>query len=225
MSSSFRNLAPRLPGSAPAAEDRVGSKEHTEAEWLQMKDLIERLYIRDNRKLTETMAILESKHGFAATEQMYKKRLKKWKIRKRSYRKSSDSPAATTPPPRPSATALYAAGSDGDLAEEEEEEEEEEVMVVAAEEVPAGGWPSGAAPNRVCRLEPYAGLELVLDSVAAWSQSKLDGSSGVGGGFGGGGGGQPDPMSRYLASPNSPPMQDSRTMYRTFELVFDLCSS
>ena len=34
----------------------------------------------------------------------------------------------------------------------------------------------------------------------------------------------PDPMVRYLANPNDPPKQDSRTMYRTFELVFDLWS-
>lgn len=31
-----------------------------------------------------------------------------------------------------------------------------------------------------------------------------------------------EPMARYLASPDRPPLQDSRTMYRTFELVFDL---
>lgn len=57
----------------------------------------------------------------------------------------------------------------------------------------------------------YAGLELVLNSVFSWSACKLESNSFVS-----------DPMSRYLARPDEPPLQDSRTMYRTFELVFDL---
>lgn len=61
------------------------------------------------------------------------------------------------------------------------------------------------------KLGPYAGLELVLDSVSSWSRAKLDSPRATS-----------DPMSRYLANPNQPPIQDSRTMYRTFELVFDL---
>ncbi len=43
------------------------SREHTEAEWKSMRGVIEQLYIHENRKLVETMAILESKYGFAAT--------------------------------------------------------------------------------------------------------------------------------------------------------------
>ena len=50
-----------------------------------------------------------------------------------------------------------------------------------------------------------------MDCVLSWSQAKLDPQCVV---F--------DPMSRYLSQPNQPPVQDSRTMYRTFELVFDL---
>lgn len=60
-------LAPRLPGTALVAADRAVSKEHSEAEWGAMRPLIERLYIRENRKLVEVMATLESRHGFAAT--------------------------------------------------------------------------------------------------------------------------------------------------------------
>ena len=58
---------------------------------------------------------------------------------------------------------------------------------------------------------PYANLENVLASVFTWSRAKLE-SNIV----------DSDPMSMYLAHPNHPPIQDSRTMYRTFELVFDL---
>lgn len=112
---------------------------------------------------------------------MYKKRLKKWNLRKRSYRQ----------------TASLAASHKEDADEEQ---------------VPRGRVPAAhVAVDRTARIEPYAGLELVLDSVAAWSLNKLDSSHM-----------QTDPMSRYLACPNSPPIQDSRTMYRTFELVFDL---
>ena len=60
-------LAPRLPGSTPAVVERPSSKEHTGQEWEANKGLIEKLYIRENRKLVETMAIMESAHGFAAT--------------------------------------------------------------------------------------------------------------------------------------------------------------
>lgn len=62
----LRTLAPRPPRSTPAVV-KPSCKEHPEQEWQANKALIEKLYIGDNRKLTETMAILESKHGFAAT--------------------------------------------------------------------------------------------------------------------------------------------------------------
>ncbi|KAM4059649.1 clr5 domain-containing protein [Hirsutella rhossiliensis] len=190
----LRTLAPRLPGRTPAVADKLSCKEHSEQEWEVHKALIEKLYIGDNRKLTETMAILESKHGFAATEQMYKKRLRKWNIRKRSYRKAVDGSGASTPAPSLDASDV----------------EDTDVEQVPRRRVPAAGR-AQVAVSRTARIEPYAGLELVLDSVAAWSLSKLH-SRGI----------QSDPMSRYLASPNRPPIQDSRTMYRTFELVFDL---
>jgi hypothetical protein len=63
-------LAPRLPGfESPAAAigERPSPKEHSEPEWEAKRELIEKLYIRDHRKLSETMAILEAKYGFAAT--------------------------------------------------------------------------------------------------------------------------------------------------------------
>ncbi|RBR08339.1 uncharacterized protein FIESC28_10285 [Fusarium coffeatum] len=58
---------------------------------------------------------------------------------------------------------------------------------------------------------PYAKLEQVLYSVSNWSRSKLEFSTSI-----------PDPMFVYLANLDSPPSQDSRTMYRIFELSFDL---
>ncbi|RCI15596.1 hypothetical protein L249_3411 [Ophiocordyceps polyrhachis-furcata BCC 54312] len=163
MASNLRSLAPRPPGCVLATTDEQPScKDHADGEWRAMKGLIERLYIVDNRKLSETMAILESRHGFAATEQMYKKRLKKWNIRKRNYCSRSSLSLK-------------------------------------------------APPGHVYRPERYAGLELVLDSVSTWSRSKLEEDAVV-----------QDSMSRYLENPHSTPLQDSRTMYRTFELVFDL---
>lgn len=47
--------------------ERPSNKEHNEEEWNSKKYLIEELYIVENRKLNETMAIMESRHGFAAT--------------------------------------------------------------------------------------------------------------------------------------------------------------
>ncbi|GJN83670.1 hypothetical protein PLIIFM63780_007219 [Purpureocillium lilacinum] len=192
-------LAPRAPGSAPEVAERAMSREHTEAEWKSMRGVIEQLYIHENRKLVETMAILESKYGFAATEQMYKKRLKKWDMRKRTYRKTQDGSSASTPAPS-------TAASDGVDA----------VMDVPVEEVsPSRAVVPSAEPLAIERVRrspgPYTGLELVLDSVFSWSLSKLQAHRS-----------SSDPMSRYLANPNQPPLQDSRTMYRTFELVFDL---
>lgn len=60
-------LAPRMPGVPPPPATTPSPKEHSETEWEAKRELIEKLYIGDHRKLSETMAILETKHGFAAT--------------------------------------------------------------------------------------------------------------------------------------------------------------
>ena len=65
--SSLPILAPRLPGSSHLAGPRPCPKEHSEQEWQDKKNLIRELYISDNRKLHEIMAIMEAKHSFAAT--------------------------------------------------------------------------------------------------------------------------------------------------------------
>ena len=124
---------------------------------------------------------------------MYKKRLKKWNIRKRAYRNSQPSTTSSTPAPTP-----------GPINQDDAEVEEEVLRA-----------PHSQQPDvslvRPSSIGPYAGLEIVLGSVFSWSQSKLETHCITS-----------DPMSKYLANPNQPPIQDSRTMYRTFELVFDL---
>ncbi|KAG6040025.1 hypothetical protein E4U41_001645 [Claviceps citrina] len=188
-------LAPKPPGDQSETALAILNKDHTEEDWETHRHLIEHLYINENRKLVDTRAIMATKHGFGATEQMYKKRLKKWNIRKRSYRKNSASPVTSTPPNDDDACA---AGPD------------EPEVGNAGERVSPDFMAMIGAPS-IMRLASYAGLELVLDNVRSWSVSKLEATHVVA-----------DSMIKYLADPARPPIQDSRTMYRTFELVFDL---
>lgn len=190
-------LAPRLPGCPPVVDDRSYTKEHTEDEWESMRDLIKTLYIRDNRKLNETMAILQARHGFAATEQMFKKRLKKWNLRKRTYRRSPSESTTSTPTTQVPESPCVSHETDGhDVLEKQSPDQPNK---------------DSMALIRPSNTGQYANLEFVLGSVFTWSQAKLDSHHVIS-----------DPMSKYLANPNHPPIQDSRTMYRTFELVFDL---
>lgn len=128
---------------------------------------------------------------------MYKKRFKKWNIRKRAYRKSPVEPAATTPSSTSSSSAESKHGDDD------------------VEEVPRTAAPAATGLDLVPnpQFQPLADLELILNGVLSWSSGKLETYRIAS-----------DPMSKYLATPNKPPIQDSRTMYRTFELVFDLWS-
>ncbi|SPJ78030.1 uncharacterized protein FTOL_06419 [Fusarium torulosum] len=199
MSSILPVLAPRLPGCPPVVDDRTYTKEHTEDEWESMRDVIRKLYIKDNRKLNETMAILQARYGFAATEQMFKKRLKKWNLRKRTYRKGLSNSADSTPTnvtEGSGASTLDDQGSSSSSASPEEHQDDPNTAVALV---------------RPSNTGPYSNLEQVLGSVFNWSQAKLEFLPAIS-----------DPMSKYLANPNSPPIQDSRTMYRIFELVFDL---
>ncbi|CAG9970723.1 unnamed protein product [Clonostachys byssicola] len=181
-------LAPRLPGHSPPASLPPASKEHTELEWESKKSIIKHLYIDESRKLNEVMAILEKKHGFAATEQMFKKRLRKWNFRKRTYRKHSHATSPVTP-----------------LQREEEDDNAEDVPRVFVQETTA------LTCLQPSPLECHARLEVILGSVLSWSSEKLD-TYQI----------QSDQMSKYLAHPNQPPIEDSRTLYRTFELFFDM---
>lgn len=123
---------------------------------------------------------------------MFKKRLKKWNYRKRTYRKGSQDTATPAP-----ATPMTIVNEDIDV---------EEVPRTSSTEVMA--IPTYRQPSP---LNSHAQLESILGSICSWSCCKLE-TYEI----------KTDQMSRYLASPSQPPIQDSRTMYRTFELVFDL---
>ncbi|KFA66301.1 hypothetical protein S40285_01887, partial [Stachybotrys chlorohalonatus IBT 40285] len=119
----------------------------------------------------------------------------KWDMRKRPYRKSTRGPAMPSCSESPESQAK---------AEPDEE----------VKEIPESELPLQAALTR--RIRPstpvdFAAMENILCSVQTWSNGKLDARQVV-----------LDPMSRYLANPDQPPIQDSRTMYRTFELVYEL---
>lgn len=125
---------------------------------------------------------------------MYKKRFKKWGVRKRAYRK----------PHSTSVTPQIVPGSHIHRSKNPD-----------VKHPPQSRYTEKNALDLVKPSIPkvYSDFELVLDSVFTWSQNKLDSYSAAS-----------DPMSKYLENPNQPPIQDSRTMYRTFELGFDLWS-
>ncbi|KAG5998543.1 hypothetical protein E4U52_007614 [Claviceps spartinae] len=198
--SSLPLLAPK-PSGDPAETCVTVRKEHSEEDWNAHRHLIEQLYIHENRRLVDTMAIMATKYGFGASLQIYKKRFKKWNIRKRCYRKSSASPAISTP---------SNIGDDAATSRAASHDETETEEMDCGEVIRNPNTSMMVAPNMM-RLAPYAGLELVLDNVRVWSLCKLETADG-----------SADSMVRYLANPGQPPIQDSRTMYRTFELVFDL---
>ncbi|KAK5053800.1 hypothetical protein LTR84_001762 [Exophiala bonariae] len=62
----------------------------TQDEWMAVYPEIERLYIRERRKLRYIMQYMEKTHGFKATVQMYKKRFTKWGFQKNSRRSASN---------------------------------------------------------------------------------------------------------------------------------------
>ena len=59
---------PLRPGFASATEAAPScvAKQHTEAEWAAVYPHIERLYLREGRKLRHVRAIMEEKHQFKA---------------------------------------------------------------------------------------------------------------------------------------------------------------
>ncbi|KAM7187461.1 hypothetical protein V8F33_011201 [Rhypophila sp. PSN 637] len=66
---------------------------HTKADWEAMHPELERLYVMERRKLHEIMRFMETKHGFKATTQMYKKRFAKWGFQKNKKRWATADPA------------------------------------------------------------------------------------------------------------------------------------
>lgn len=65
--SSLPLLAPKPSGNQAEKFVVIVNKEHTEEDWESHRHLIEHLYIRENRRLVDTMAIMAAKHGFGAT--------------------------------------------------------------------------------------------------------------------------------------------------------------
>ncbi|EXJ72701.1 uncharacterized protein A1O5_03848 [Cladophialophora psammophila CBS 110553] len=51
-------------------------------QWANIKDIFTQLYISENRKLKDVRTILCKKHGFNASEKMFKRRITEWKIHK-----------------------------------------------------------------------------------------------------------------------------------------------
>ncbi|KIV98068.1 hypothetical protein PV10_01758 [Exophiala mesophila] len=54
----------------------------TPDQWAEVKDIFTHLYISENRKLKDVRHILSSRHGFNASEKMFKRRIADWKVRK-----------------------------------------------------------------------------------------------------------------------------------------------
>ena len=50
--------------------------------WERHRQVIERLYLDEGQALEQVMAYMKEKHNFEATEQAYKKKLRRWKISK-----------------------------------------------------------------------------------------------------------------------------------------------
>ena len=54
----------------------------TQQQWLAIKDVFTKLYISENRRLKDVRSILSRRHGFNASEKMFKRRIADWKIHK-----------------------------------------------------------------------------------------------------------------------------------------------
>lgn len=132
---------------------------------------------------------------------MYKKRLKKWNIRKRIYRKAQNSTPTSVTPSMPSS------GPSLSISQVDDHEDPDVEEVARS----PGVSERTAMPAQPSALEPYIALEIILGSVFSWTQGKIETHGFIS-----------DPMSKYLVHPDKAPIQDSRTIYRTFKLVFDL---
>ncbi|KAN0092365.1 hypothetical protein V8E51_018212 [Hyaloscypha variabilis] len=77
------NLAQQAPGSGPVA---AASYDHaaSRAEWNRFRPLIKRLYVDEEKTLKEVIAIMERDYGHRASIKMYKARIKKWNLDKKT---------------------------------------------------------------------------------------------------------------------------------------------
>ena len=58
--------------------------------WEQLRPIITKLYVDEERRLDEVICIMREQYGFDATVQMYKKKFASWKIRKYYSRRQKD---------------------------------------------------------------------------------------------------------------------------------------
>ncbi|KAK3292264.1 uncharacterized protein B0H64DRAFT_225362 [Chaetomium fimeti] len=105
-----RQLRPAFASAAAEAGPSCVSKQHTEVEWAAVYPHIERLYLREGRKLRHVRAVMEEKYQFKASPQMYKKRFAKWGFRKNANHSRPGKPATelTSPPGTPAITTVDA---------------------------------------------------------------------------------------------------------------------
>ncbi|SPJ71848.1 uncharacterized protein FTOL_01576 [Fusarium torulosum] len=89
MASNTPLAAKPAPKSTPPLKKPSLSIHHSEEEWEAVRPIIERLYARERRRLRYVMEIMEEKHNFKATIQMYKKRFTKWGFCKNRPRNTS----------------------------------------------------------------------------------------------------------------------------------------
>ncbi|KAI1390288.1 Clr5 domain-containing protein [Hypoxylon trugodes] len=68
-------------GDEPSSVNRERGRSTNDA-WEGHRSLIERLYIDENKTLSEVMGIMESEHDFKASVKMYKTRLARWRLTK-----------------------------------------------------------------------------------------------------------------------------------------------
>ncbi|CAM1505163.1 Fc.00g108000.m01.CDS01 [Cosmosporella sp. VM-42] len=65
-------------------------KQHSDAEWEVAYPHIERMYMRERRKLRHVMKKMEEEYAFEASVQMYKKRFAKWGFHKNTKRSGAE---------------------------------------------------------------------------------------------------------------------------------------
>ena len=72
-----------MDGSRSSRVSPPKSERHDNAEWEKHKQLIKRLYLKENKPLKDVKYVLEKSHNFRATERMYKTKINRWGYGKR----------------------------------------------------------------------------------------------------------------------------------------------
>lgn len=67
---------------SPKGPSRARRLKHSRQEWNQIQPIFKRLYIDEDRSLSDVVKILSQRHKFTASEQMFKKRIAIWGLYK-----------------------------------------------------------------------------------------------------------------------------------------------